>query len=52
MNIHLTLDNLDDQLGTNAFLANHADDLKFEAKFDEMYDRLPTIESIYEIIDD
>jgi NTP pyrophosphatase (non-canonical NTP hydrolase) len=50
--IHLTLDDLDDLLGYIAFHANHADDSKLEAAFDEMYDRLSEIESMYEIIDD
>ena len=50
--IHLTLDDLDDLLGTIAFHANHADDSKLEAIFDEMYDRLSEIESMYEMIED
>jgi hypothetical protein len=50
--IHLTLDDLDDLLGYIAFHANHADDPKLEAVFDEMYDRLYEIESMYEIIDE
>ena len=50
--VDLTLDDLDDMLGYIAFEANHTDDSNLEAAFDEMYDRLSEIESMYELTDD